>query len=155
MERDDARGGKKHHNKHSVTWCICTGGRRTRFPRSVPLHRAGWVGFLLEGLREEWRSVQGRARGRRRRGAALVHPCLCQICLLRSFFSPFPSWAPSRASHTQTAGGGRRAGASTCRAVPCVCRACPNPSMTHEPPALRSLLGALENPRFLIHAVVV
>lgn len=97
-----------------------------------PLHGAGRGGFSLMGLQKEWRSVQGKARERRRGGGCTRSPLPLSV-----MFTPLQFFFPSSALTVPHPNGWRRRAWSSY--LPCVCRACPNPSMTHEPPSLRSV----------------
>lgn len=159
---------RNDHNKRTLTSPVCTRGRQTRFPRtSLCTEQVGSV-FHSRG---SWRSVQGKARGEKEVGG--LHsftPAFVSYVYSSPFFF-FPSPPQRRSSHTQTARGGRRAWSFY---LPCVRRACSNPSMTHVPPLLHSVesppvgsgcVSWLEHRRkpalvfcfvfFLIHAVVL
>lgn len=103
-QRPRKKRPQQTHCNHSY---ICTRGRQTRFPRtSLCTEQVGLV-FHSRGSTRSGGVCRGKER--RREGAALVHPCLCQLCLLLYVFLFFFSSASSakrRSSHTQTAWGG-------------------------------------------------
>lgn len=134
-QRPRKKRPQQTHCNHSY---ICTRGRQTRFPRtSLCTEQVGLV-FHSRGSTRSGGVCRGKER--RREGAALVHPCLCQLCLLLSVFLFFFLLPPQLTPIVPHPNGLRR---SRRRAwsfyLPCVCRACSNPSMTHEPPSLHLL----------------